>query len=606
MNEKKFNYVWSLLSKVSDESVLHKTNLEGQNLYHTFAIKGVSADLIIAGKIHKAFNDRGIKFDLADSQGRTALHYAALHNFSYLLKALLESGADVNAQDKKGYTPFSLQLVENGTTLDDKVISTYIRYKVDFKLTFKAKPREDEIEMTALNYLVHSGSSNFEAFRQLLNHGASVNETDEDGYTPLIYAIQRDSEPLVKFFLNYPGLNHKMKDTNGKTPIHHVVSPLEYGSYENEKILELLADHFDVDAVDNQKKAPIYYAYLQDSGVMKKKLVELGAKDNQKSANIKRAATSVIAGASWAKEVDYEEDAESFIEEASKLEKDLPDIEEKVEPDPSCDEVSKNEVVYDAELGPYDLYMTKVDINRGYWGGNVFYKLQVLHHKIRDYYSVLNKYGRIGEPGQTQNTPHPSKEKAIEEFEKIFKLKSGNDWKKKDNFKQVKGKYRLLNFSKQTSHKEYLAPFNLKDPKVPKCGLKEEIKELVNDVTDVKLYQQSMKSFNIDTEVLPLAQLDRKLLNEAQDLLFEIRELLTESDEERGKGLLKSNQKVKYLLIMWNFNKSYSCLTLARKFQKRVAGSMNSFQMRDTKRFQYNLLATHTYLEKRAECLIIY
>ena len=106
--------------------------------------------------------------------------------------------------------------------------------------------------------------------------------------------------------------------------------------------------------------------------------------------------------------------------------------------------------------------------------------MQILRNKIRDYYSVLTRYGRIGEMGQTQNTPYPTKEEAIKEFSKIFHNKSGNDWTDKANFKQVKGKYRLLQFSQQASHKEYLVPFNLRDPKVPKSDLKDEVKKIIN------------------------------------------------------------------------------------------------------------------------------
>ena len=43
---------------------------------------------------------------------------------------------------------------------------------------------------------------------------------------------------------------------------------------------------------------------------------------------------------------------------------------------------------------------------------------------------MFTNWGRIGDDnGQYQNTPFGKEEQAILEFEKIFKAKSGNEWK---------------------------------------------------------------------------------------------------------------------------------------------------------------------------------
>ena len=59
----------------------------------------------------------------------------------------------------------------------------------------------------------------------------------------------------------------------------------------------------------------------------------------------------------------------------------------------------QTKVVYDPKLGPYDLMMTKVDVKNGYYGENVFYKMQVLHQINRDVYILFTRYGRIGDMG---------------------------------------------------------------------------------------------------------------------------------------------------------------------------------------------------------------
>ncbi len=58
--------------------------------------------------------------------------------------------------------------------------------------------------------------------------------------------------------------NLNVQDAEGKTAVHMVVSPLEFGSYENVEILELLANHgADLNIKDNNGKTAMYYACLQ-------------------------------------------------------------------------------------------------------------------------------------------------------------------------------------------------------------------------------------------------------------------------------------------------------------------------------------------------------
>ena len=90
--------------------------------------------------------------------------------------------------------------------------------------------------------------------------------------------------------------------------------------------------------------------------------------------------------------------------------------------------------------------MFKIDVTYGVWGMYNFYRMQIWKEKDKDLFILFTNWGRIGEHGgQYQNTPYGSADQAIEEFEKIFKSKSGNDWKTKDtSFQNKKGKYRLV------------------------------------------------------------------------------------------------------------------------------------------------------------------
>ena len=74
--------------------------------------------------------------------------------------------------------------------------------------------------------------------------------------------------------------------------------------------------------------------------------------------------------------------------------------------------------------------MFKIDAAYGAWGMYNFYRMQLWKEKNKDLFILFTNWGRIGEyGGQFQNTPFGNAEQAIEEFEKIFRSKTGNDWK---------------------------------------------------------------------------------------------------------------------------------------------------------------------------------
>jgi predicted DNA-binding WGR domain protein len=44
-------------------------------------------------------------------------------------------------------------------------------------------------------------------------------------------------------------------------------------------------------------------------------------------------------------------------------------------------------------------------------------------------YVLFTCWGRIGDSGQFQQTPFPDEASAVKEFGKIFRAKTGNEWK---------------------------------------------------------------------------------------------------------------------------------------------------------------------------------
>eukprot|EP01015_Nassula_variabilis_P024356 TRINITY_DN4655_c0_g1_i5.p1 TRINITY_DN4655_c0_g1~~TRINITY_DN4655_c0_g1_i5.p1 ORF type:complete len:286 (+),score=74.49 TRINITY_DN4655_c0_g1_i5:64-921(+) len=111
MSEHKYQLVLTLLYKTADNATIQKANNEKQNLFHVFAINGSKAPKDLTEKIVKELKRRDVDYNSQDNLGRTALHYAAEKNFTFLIQTLQEGNVNPNQQDLKGHTPFTLLLM---------------------------------------------------------------------------------------------------------------------------------------------------------------------------------------------------------------------------------------------------------------------------------------------------------------------------------------------------------------------------------------------------------------------------------------------------------------------------------------------------------------
>lgn len=123
--------------------------------------------------------------NLANKEGRTPLHYAALQGNVEIAKILLENGADVNVADKD----------------------------TDPETALAFRGNEGK---APLHYAVENG--HVEVARLLLQKGANVNLKDEDGCTPLYEAVFKGDVIIAKFLLEN-GADIEAKDNRGRTPL---------------------------------------------------------------------------------------------------------------------------------------------------------------------------------------------------------------------------------------------------------------------------------------------------------------------------------------------------------------------------------------------------
>jgi hypothetical protein len=129
-----------------------------------------------------------------------------------VLETLLSSGANPNGTDEKGKTALFIAVAENAP----EHISLLCRFKADPNAVNKQG-------RTALMYHVEK-TSEAAAYDALIKAGADVNfvSTADDGFTPLIVAVEANNAGLVKLLLGAKADVNKT-DRAGMYPLSHAV-----------------------------------------------------------------------------------------------------------------------------------------------------------------------------------------------------------------------------------------------------------------------------------------------------------------------------------------------------------------------------------------------
>ncbi len=203
----------------------------------------------------------GINVNIGGQYGKkTPLHLAAQNNNKEVVEALLDKGANVNAEDDKGETPLDLATNQDIQTL---------------------------LQNTA-ELLEVAKSGNIQKVNSLINEGASVNATDQNGQTPLHLAAKNGHEEVVKALLN-KGANVNAKDNDEQTPLNlapngdirtllidtALLEAVKKG--EIDKVESLIREGADVNALDTNLNNSLYWAVKNNHSTTAEVLLDNGA-----------------------------------------------------------------------------------------------------------------------------------------------------------------------------------------------------------------------------------------------------------------------------------------------------------------------------------------
>eukprot|EP00347_Sterkiella_histriomuscorum_P008908 403343282 len=615
----KFQFVLTLLSKVSDNSVILKCNSKGQNLFHIFAQNSASLNpddqKKILNRIYKQFKRRELDAQQQDNFGRTPLHYAAIHGAYSLVKELiLEQDININAQDKKGFTPLILSvrgnrlvqrnnfevfkiLIEAGVN-SDQLYYDYM-YKdeqaniknqqdlmnVDMIDTTQKPQKNGEYKVTPYIHFIRQMRSMDEIFKKDYSNlffGKHCNQDlfgkDSNGKNALFILNEKNQIQSIYEIFKFWESNHaedQIKptikddiDSEGRNLVHLLVTSNKFGIYDNVQFFNFLVEKgFAYDIVDKYHKRPVDYASQFRHSEIYKKLIKLGQQRKIWEEDINQNPFEDLEMICTDSEIDFEKDAKEFL--AKNKDKIFQKVEKKLFPDSILGEQAKVlEVVCEDPDNldtAYQAHLIKIDIKKYGHSSYVFYKIQLNFDPTKKIYVLLTRWGMIGEQGACQKTPFSNLEDAVAELKKIFKNKTSNNWEDRANFEIPKAKAKYILFKKQNfdvSYTDLLKPFKYSE--CQRSNLNEQAQTFLKLISNIGMYSEVLKLQNIQKSQINMTNIPKEKLEEAKMILDELEQTYSKNVsndslefEDQQKQVVMLTCKLYELIPMLNENQEF-------------------------------------------------
>lgn len=163
----------------------------------------------------KVLLEYGADVNEAADSGQTALHIAALRNAADLLRVLLDHDPFIDAQQEStGRTPLH-EAIGNDSR---EIAEMLLQRGADPNTTFKREEGRYRTSVAETALMLATERGDLDLVKQLLEHGARPDDSNEFGETALHLAVQAESEALVRALLE-AGANPQPDSPDAKSPL---------------------------------------------------------------------------------------------------------------------------------------------------------------------------------------------------------------------------------------------------------------------------------------------------------------------------------------------------------------------------------------------------
>lgn len=187
------------------------------------------------------------------------------YHLNEVKKALCNPAVDINASDRRGWTPIHAVIIHNGPHAND--LLNMLMTRQDLYLN-----PEDELGRTPLTLAIHWGRESMT--RNLLgNAGVNIENARIQGESPLINATRQGWTDLVLSLLNRLDEIGRFSDNNGRNVLHWAIIVGMMNAFE----LALKKDRNLLAVPDRQGMTPLHYSAQEGEYRATMILLSLGA-----------------------------------------------------------------------------------------------------------------------------------------------------------------------------------------------------------------------------------------------------------------------------------------------------------------------------------------
>ncbi|EDQ90293.1 uncharacterized protein MONBRDRAFT_16448 [Monosiga brevicollis MX1] len=206
--------------------------------------------------------------------------------------------------------------------------------------------------------------------------------------------------------------------------------------------------------------------------------------------------------------------------------------------------------VYSDATETFDCMLNQTNVGHN---NNKFYIIQVVQSGGK--YYCWTHWGRVGENGQNAALgPFASPDGAISEFKKKFKAKAANNWEDRQNFKPKAGKYTLIDMAEDDDEE---VPDTVRrgqtTVKYRPSKLDTKTQSFVNLIFDNDMFKEQMKSFDLDTEKMPLGKISKAQIARGYGVLEELEAAI---NAKKSRAVLSEITSRFYTTIPHSFGRS--------------------------------------------------